>query len=99
MWKCRTFKIVKNVIVFKKVIKFEIYLKIKIFKKIFKNIKKISKQLNGFYQSLWRFWTVKVNCIVNNINDCVLSKICESLNKIWKFYLKFWKFLKILWKF
>ena len=47
-----TFKIVKDVTVFKKLIKFEIYLKIKIFKKIFKNIKKFSKKLNGFYLSL-----------------------------------------------
>ena len=36
----------------KQLIKFEIYLKIKNFKKIFKNIKKIFKKLNGFYQSL-----------------------------------------------
>ena len=36
----------------KQLIKFEIYLKIKNFKKILKNIKKIFKKLNGFYQSL-----------------------------------------------
>ena len=40
---------------------------------------------------------VRVNCIVNEVNACVLRKICESLNKFWKFYLKFWKlFLTIL---
>ena len=43
LWKCRKFKIVKNVTVYKKLIKFEIYLKIKTFKKIFKNIKKVFK--------------------------------------------------------
>ena len=45
----------------------------------------------GFYQSLWKFWTAKENCIVNEFNDFVLRKICERLYKIWKFYLKFWK--------
>ena len=58
MWKCRTFKIIKNLTVYKKLIKFEIYLKIKTFKKILKNIKKIFKTLSGFYQSLWKFRTV-----------------------------------------
>ena len=59
MWKCRTIKIVKNVTVYKKLIKFEIYLKIKNFKKIFKNIKKIfQKKLDGFFQSLSKFRTV-----------------------------------------
>ena len=33
-----------------------------------------------------------VNCIVNEVNDCVFRKICESLNKIWKFLKFFWKF-------
>ena len=99
MWKCKTFKIVKNITVFKKLIKFENYLKIENFKKIFKNSKKFSKLFNGFYQSLWKFWTVLVNCIVNHVNDCVFRKICESLNKFWKFDLKFWKFLKFFWKF
>ena len=52
-------KYLRNVTVFwKKLLKFEIYLKIKNFKKILKNIKKISKQFNGFYHSLWKFWTV-----------------------------------------
>ena len=41
LWKSRTFKIVKNVTVFKKLIKFEIYLKI--LRKFLKNIKKIFK--------------------------------------------------------
>ena len=36
-----------------------------------------------------------INCIVNEVNDCVFRKFFESLNKFWKFCLKFWKFLKI----
>ena len=32
-----------------------------------------------------------VNCIVNEVNDCVFRKICENLNK---FCLTIWKFLK-----
>ena len=47
---CKTFKIVKKCNCFEKnILKFKIYLKIKTFTKIFKNIKKISKTLNDFY--------------------------------------------------
>ena len=47
--KCRTFKIVKKYnCVLKKFLKFEIYLKIKNFNKILKNIKKIKNNLMDF---------------------------------------------------
>ena len=46
LWKCKTFKIVKKCnCVLKKLLKFEIYFKIKKFYKIFINIKKISKHI------------------------------------------------------
>ena len=32
-----------------------------------------------------------VNCIINEVNDYVFRKICESLNKFWNFYLKVFK--------
>ena len=35
-----------------------------------------------------------VNCIVNDVNDCVFRKICESLNKFLKFCLKNLKVFK-----
>ena len=35
-----------------------------------------------------------VNCIVNEVNDCVFKNICKSLNTFWKFCLQIWKFLK-----
>ena len=65
LWKCRTFKMVKNITMFKKLIKFEIYLKINNFKKIIWNYKKILKYIkenlktfNGCYQSFWKVLTV-----------------------------------------
>ena len=39
-----------------------------------------------------------INCIVNEVNDCVFRKICESFNKFWKFCLKIWKCFKTILK-
>ena len=75
----------------KQLLKFEIYLKIKNFNQIFKNIKKRKFQNN--LMDFIKVWESFEQCIVYEVNDCVLRKICESLNKFWKFYLKFRKFL------
>ena len=64
----------------KQLIKFEILLKITYFKKIVKNIKKLKTN----YWILSKFVQVfnsLSNCILNEIIDYVLRKICESLNK------------------
>ena len=60
----------------KKLLKFEICLKIRIL--LEKLLKQFRKNLMKFYKSLLKFITVKVYCILNKVYDC-----WEKFAKVW----------------
>ena len=75
---------------FVKLLKFEICLNFKIFKTIPKHLKKIIRKFNEWILSkiVKVLNILSILYIVNKVNDCVLRRICESLNKFSKFYWK-----------